>query len=259
MGDYTSFQLTVYACPPEAVGDVIGLINEYGLGEEWGGSPFPANGPTTLSLGMQYNDSEARCGITDEIGPALEALDVTFECWEDPKYEWLGAYHAHVPGVGTLTGDCDANGTIVVSSEKLIQLVNEATDLDTLKATVNRQLGSAVKEALEPLRSQFWEPTEANPNVVTGKFVVLKPLPEYYPTDEAPDEPITPEQVAPWAGNKVYVDLGDSVIDGGEITGELVAVFSDHIVVRAGGFEHHVAYTKISHIADEGALEDADA
>jgi hypothetical protein len=38
MADNTAFQLTVYECPEQERGAVLGVLSQYQLSDEWGGS-----------------------------------------------------------------------------------------------------------------------------------------------------------------------------------------------------------------------------
>jgi uncharacterized protein DUF3145 len=125
MADYTQFTLTVFACPEDKRAGVLAAIHERDLQLEWDTRRDEGD---KLLLGIAYTDTEFRVG--DDAGLAQELVDLgaTFECWEDPKYEWLGSYHAHVPGLGLFSGECDADGNVVVSAQDLRELINQAVD-----------------------------------------------------------------------------------------------------------------------------------
>jgi len=111
MGDTTSAQITVYACPPEQVAAVLNVFNEYGF-EPGGFAWSPHYDTKMLTLGERAGISEVSCGCSDEISSALmnSAPGVAFEVWEDPKYEWLGSLNVHIPGRGHFGAECDSNG-----------------------------------------------------------------------------------------------------------------------------------------------------
>lgn len=151
MSDTTQFQLTIYDCPQEQVGPVLALLNDWGLTEAWG---VDRAEHTELVLGQEYTAFEERLGFSDEAGDALAQLGVTFECWEDPAYEYMGMYYAHVPGVGTSNGECDANGNVRISSWDLFDMIEAADDLEALKIKAREVTGAPVAEALKPLRER---------------------------------------------------------------------------------------------------------
>jgi hypothetical protein len=160
VGDRTSFQVTIYECPPDKVAEVLAVIEEYDLGVDWNvGAEWNVGGPTPgdkteLVLGQQYNRHEMLCGSAGEIAGELNEIGATYECWEDPKYEWLGEYHAHTPQLGHFSGECDSNGSIQVIASTLIRLVEEAQSLDELRQQITALTGGAWEEALVPLRAR---------------------------------------------------------------------------------------------------------
>lgn len=152
MGDRTSFQITIYECAPDKVADVLGILDDYGLGTDWV-TDHASSPHTELVLGQQYNTHEVTCGSAGEIAGSLNTVGATYECWEDPAYEWLGEYHAYIPGLGHFSGECDANGTVQVISSTLIRLANEARSLEELRLQIAAVTGVAWEEALVPLRA----------------------------------------------------------------------------------------------------------
>lgn len=123
MSDHTSFTLIVHACPQDRQAEALDVIHAYDLALEWDMRPDEGD---ELQVGTAYTDGEFRVGDAGELAGKLAELGATFECWEDPKYEWLGDYYAHVPGLGTFSNECDADGQVVVSAAGLRELIAQA-------------------------------------------------------------------------------------------------------------------------------------
>lgn len=167
MGDRTSFQITIYDCPAEQAGAVLDALDNHNIGVDWG-SPLNTQ---VLFLGESYNEHEASCGTSDEMARELmaEAPGASWELWEDPKYEWLGAVWRYTPELGSFTADCDANGTPYFSSTAVWEMLgNEGPD------RVRRLLGLPWEEALAKYttssrvfagKQQTWEYHSAVPRL----------------------------------------------------------------------------------------------
>lgn len=151
MSDHSAFQLTIYTCPPQYHAAVVDVLNQYGVGREWGGS----GGVTELNLGEEYVDSEARTDLPEDIAERLMALpDIVFCCWNDPKYEYLGTYCVYTPDLGLFTGECDAIGNVIISAPLLAKMVADATSLEQLKADVDAALAGPWERAVEQYRTE---------------------------------------------------------------------------------------------------------
>lgn len=148
MGDRTSFQVVIYDCPPEQASAVLDIINNYGLGVDWG------NGETqtdVLFLGQLYTEHEMSCGTSDEMANLLqdEAPGASWELWEDPKYEWLGGLYRYTPSLGKFFADCDAAGSPQFTEEQVWRW--RAADEDELAIHIGRPWADALA-AFEPSR-----------------------------------------------------------------------------------------------------------
>jgi len=62
---------------------------------------------------------EMSLGYYEEIADQLIDADpnIVFECWNDPKYEWLGGYAAYTPDLGWFRHDCDSEGNPVFTAQ----------------------------------------------------------------------------------------------------------------------------------------------
>lgn len=130
MSDRSPFQLYVYALTEDDEAAVLQAIAEVGDMEP--DDPAATKHGTTIVRGMRYLTAETPLDTADEISAYLteHAPSAVFELWRDPVYEFGGYYIAHVPGVGTYAGECDANGNPYVSLTALLDSA-AATDEGT--------------------------------------------------------------------------------------------------------------------------------
>lgn len=143
MADRTYFQLVVADCPRHQAQTVLDIIDEFDLGLDSCGDI------TELALGEAYTANEIRCGSTEEIAEQLAetAPNASWECWEDPKYEWLGALVRFTPNLGLFTHDCDADGLARFTPKEVASL---AVLPDTVDEPARaRELGELHREALD--------------------------------------------------------------------------------------------------------------
>ena len=76
-------------------------------------------GGETLSI------EEIPCGYSDDLFNAILAviketgIDFRFRLWEDPKYEWLGTMHYHIPGMDDVSASCGTGGDIQISGQAI--------------------------------------------------------------------------------------------------------------------------------------------
>lgn len=68
---------------------------------------------------------------------------------------------------------------------------------------------------------------------------------EYLPTDT---EAVTDVTLRPWLGKRVYIDLGDSYLHGGELTGVLTGISATFLTIKEHDLIDIVTYDLIQHI-----------
>lgn len=109
MGDRTNAQITVYACPPEQVQAVLGIIENYLGYNDWGDYDGRSG---VLHLGGCFGAHEVSCGSSDEIAKQMiqDAPGAAFIVNEDPYADWLGSVNVYTPELGWYSAECDANG-----------------------------------------------------------------------------------------------------------------------------------------------------
>lgn len=134
MGDRTPIEVRIYSCPPERVGTVLAVFEEFRLEREFGpldATHNPAGSGPALELGRGYIRGEISVGSSEEIATALPT-EAAWMVWEDPAYEHLGQVHMNHPDLGVFVADCDAQGHPVWTSDELDRLV-QRTDGDRVR------------------------------------------------------------------------------------------------------------------------------
>lgn len=131
MGDTTAFQMRIYDCDPDEVAAILEIINQYQLSSDWS---YDSNAAEIdmLVLCDNYGAYEVRCGTASDVAEELRmnAPNAAWELWEDPKYEWLGDYWAHVDPLGTFSHSCDSDGQPVFTGEIVKALLASPDELD---------------------------------------------------------------------------------------------------------------------------------
>jgi len=80
-----------------------------------------------LMGGEKLTIDEIPVGYSEDLFNAVLAviaetgIDFRFRLWEDPKYEWLGTMHYHIPGMTDVSRDCGTDGDIKVSGNDITQ------------------------------------------------------------------------------------------------------------------------------------------
>jgi len=103
MGNRTSPQLQVVTDDADLRAQIHDAFEEYGGGEIWQ-DDWAHGGPPTGNASF-VGAAESSRGSADELAGRLQALitetgkEFAYRLWEDPKYEWLGSVHVHLPGV----------------------------------------------------------------------------------------------------------------------------------------------------------------
>ncbi|WP_137811168.1 hypothetical protein [Gordonia sp. GAMMA] len=144
MADRTCFQLRIANCPAGEVSEILDIIDEYDLGGE-----DAADG--VLVIGTTYLGQEIRCGSAEDIATSLQERSpgASWECWEDPKYEWMGRLFRFTPELGLFGTDCDADGVARFTPQDVHSLVNLPNTLD--EPTQARALGELHTTSLEKM------------------------------------------------------------------------------------------------------------
>jgi hypothetical protein len=186
MSDRTAFSMIVWECPdPKQAQAIMEIIEQESLTIEWG-SAMPGD---TLELGVQYTDDEIPCGIVDRIASHLVQIapDAIWDMHEDPKYEWLGEYAAHVPGLGLYQHECDAEGNPQLGHSEIMSIIDSrihtanqwATsgyiEVDEIRAAFNLATGSAWQERIAGIASPP-KPKPADPEEIEKTTTVLKEI-----------------------------------------------------------------------------------
>lgn len=160
MGDYSNFSIYVRGVDnPLAIAAIKAEMDGYT------GDMYYEKEVTEQSLCLGANDVSLgtveevvgflKClvekGVEDDDGEMQPVGDFSWWVNDEPAYEWLGTVDIHVAGVGDFGGSCDADGTPVVNSSDVADLVEAATDLVALKAEVEKLTGGKVLNAWHAL------------------------------------------------------------------------------------------------------------
>lgn len=134
MGDRTTFQVHIYACPEDQREEAFSALGRY-IGEPDDGDPDGFN------MLICY---DARVGTGSELADELVkvAPGVSFVMWEDPACLWLGDLYAYTPGLGMFTCACDANGTPVMTAPEVTKIIKDTGgDAEQITAAVYKAMG----------------------------------------------------------------------------------------------------------------------
>ena len=142
MSDHAYFQLYVYELPTDQHPAFAALVKGLGLEREYGDA-------TPAPLG-KWVDEEARMNVVDEASGALSKMGASFECWQDPKYEYDGEYAAHFPQLGSWQGRCNSEGEPYLLASVVDEIVEKWIDETT---TMH---GSGLIEKLNDASGRPW-------------------------------------------------------------------------------------------------------
>lgn len=184
MGDYGNFNLTAWSSD----GDTLEAIRDFCVNGDYSGTYIYADdmepgisfnfGANDVSLGSVGQAADGlldliKDGVEDYTCPVckgkgrrpgsedeclrckgegyyhLPIRDFAFIVHDEPKYEWMGSIFIHVPGLPDFEGECDADGVVQVNAKQLITLLDEASDLDALRAEAAALTGHRHSQAIE--------------------------------------------------------------------------------------------------------------
>lgn len=156
MSDRSSLQILVYSIDDQDREEVSATLAEHGLLPGWDGETS-----APLALGTCYGAHESPLGEVRELVREMQeqAPSAVFEAWQDPHPTADGEYFAHVPGVGTYTADCDAQGNphadVAALTEHLAGLPAGTSVRQWLAGDGDGFLGVAVRAALKQHRDSL--------------------------------------------------------------------------------------------------------
>lgn len=127
MGDYTFCQMEAKDLPL-TVATLVASAFYYD--DHYTGTQLVEFGQRLLD-GGRLTINEIPVGYSEDLFEAIMAvqketgIDFRFRLWEDPKYEWLGTMHYHIPGLDDASAPCGTDGDIRVSGNDIAaQLTN---------------------------------------------------------------------------------------------------------------------------------------
>ena len=119
MSDRSAFTFILWDCPDEEQQrQVTRIASREFLSQDFTGEV--ADGEQMV-FGQAYGIDEARLDAYETIGNELaeKAPGATFECWNDPKYEYSGMLFMHTPEHGRYTHPCFEDGTLAFSTDEV--------------------------------------------------------------------------------------------------------------------------------------------
>lgn len=165
MGDRSNLNLTVRgATDPRVRAAVVELFESYAGPRSDGFGSYYEDEEDSAAGSLDLGAHEVRVGSVDELDEALQALvtdgtedengdhvlveDFAWQLYDEPEYDWNGDLRVHVPGLPDFSAECDANGSPIIAPPFLVQLVDDATDLDALRRRIRAVTGTDHDEAL---------------------------------------------------------------------------------------------------------------
>lgn len=146
MSDRAPITLTVYECPREALPTLFEVLDEYRLSE----SGFSDEVPDEITLGDPIMEDDVDLGSDDEIATKLIEAGVSFDVFQDAKYEYDGSGLVHMAGVGTYgyTGGGSGEAMILVADlDALVAEHRRPSQMDDLRAALDKLTGRLVRAA----------------------------------------------------------------------------------------------------------------
>lgn len=146
MGDRTALQLRIADCPVDQAGAILEIIDAHDL------SVDIDDRPTVLRIGEIYRIDEILCNTSEEIANELQVVapDASWECWEDPKCEWLGDLYRFTPELGLFTVECGGEGEPLFTPVEVRHfMAKAATGGDDLARSLGELHEQALTERIE--------------------------------------------------------------------------------------------------------------
>ncbi|KJR10243.1 hypothetical protein UG54_01295 [Gordonia sihwensis] len=135
-------QLRIANCPDDQARAILEIIDAHDL------SVDIDDRPNVLRIGEIYRIDEIPCKTSEEIANELQevAPDASWECWEDPKYEWLGDLYRFTPELGLFTVECGGEGEPLFTAFEVRHFMAKATAVGGVDLA--RSLGELHEQAL---------------------------------------------------------------------------------------------------------------
>lgn len=199
MGDRTSLQMQVITDDADLRAKAREVFDEYSGSEifqdDWHDEDLQHDNV------WMVGSAESPCGNAVELAVALDDLlkeegkDLAYVVWEDPKYEWLGDVHIHVPGLEPdFRADCDSNGMALLTHAQVADLVESAkAGHQDIGERLLLMSGAIHYAAFDALKTQV----ESSDNEPAGRYVATISVPGYLPMDD--DPPVFMDAADAWA------------------------------------------------------------
>jgi hypothetical protein len=156
MGDRTALQMQIITDDDDLRVKAREVFEEYSGSDVFEDDWFDGSHQGNV---WRVGSAEVSCGSAEELAGALDKLiqeegkDLAYLLWEDPKYEWLGDLHIHVPGLEQdFRADCDSNGNALLTQTQVAHLVESAKAGEDVTAKLLLHSGADHYAAWEALR-----------------------------------------------------------------------------------------------------------
>lgn len=119
MSDRSAFTLVIYDCPDtQEQRQIAQIASREGLSEYYSGTvPDGASLVFGEAVGYHEMSMEAYRELGQEI--AEKAPGATFECWNDPKYEYSGMLFMYAPGLGAFIHASQEDGSLSFAADEV--------------------------------------------------------------------------------------------------------------------------------------------
>lgn len=158
MGDRSNFNLWVPKVP-----DGIPVDHLISMFEVYAGDRGSFYVEDTENGGLLLGANDVSVGSVDSLNADLQQLiaegfddgetqlpptDFAYRVNDEPAYEYLGSIVLHVPGMEDLAAECDADANVVLNNNHLLKLVEDASDLTSLRTEIRRITGENHYDAM---------------------------------------------------------------------------------------------------------------
>lgn len=138
--DDVNLYLAADDVPADLMPDLEALADRYG-GNTWN-KWQDDRGPNYVYLGWRGTVGE-QSEVAAELAQLAARAEFAWLVYDEPSVEFLGTITAYKPGLGQFEGDCNADGNVVVASEKITKVLYEATTLDEAREKIDALTGRA--------------------------------------------------------------------------------------------------------------------
>lgn len=136
MSDRSYFQAIFHEVAPDEMEALRDVIDDAGLTLSYA-EDEPADGQVML-FEAYTSDEEVLDFFETFAKDVIDAApNTSFQCWIDPKYEWMGGISMYTHALGLWTGDCTATGQPILTTAEYLS----KPDLSDRLSILHKALG----------------------------------------------------------------------------------------------------------------------